>query len=246
MKLLTFFITFICFSSAFAQSEVDEMMYQAYLQRSKSLWRKAVETQQKLSPATSKDFNAQFRLAYVYASLLNGSMALDDEDFFDENVDDAKSLVKKLLEQNEKSGEAAALLSGIYGNEMGYSPMKGMILGSKSSSLVEKALELEPESPLVWRVYANNKFYTPAAFGGDLKKSINALEKSIALFELNPTQLTHNWLYIDTLAMLGQAYQKDGQINKAIGVYEKVLKAETNFEWVKRKLLPSAQNTLKK
>jgi hypothetical protein len=44
MKLA--FAIFICSASiAMAQTETDEMMYQAYLQRSQPLWEKALVTQ---------------------------------------------------------------------------------------------------------------------------------------------------------------------------------------------------------
>ncbi|MCU0420848.1 MAG: tetratricopeptide repeat protein [Cyclobacteriaceae bacterium] len=241
MKTVCFLLAVMVASSSTAQTPVDQLMYQAYLQRSQSLWTKALETQQAESKTAPTDFPKQLRLAFVYSSLLNGSMAMPDEDFFDAHVDAAKKLTKKLIDQNPKSGEAAAILSGIYGNEMGYSPMKGMMLGSKSSSLAEKATVLEPASPLVWRVYANSKFYTPAAFGGDMKEAVKALEKCVALFEKSDQPLASNWMYLDALAFLGQAYQKTGDHAKAIASYEKALTVEPHFEWIKKALLPSAR-----
>lgn len=241
MKTVCFLLALLVASPSTAQTPVDQLMYQAYLQRSPSLWTKALETQMAESKMDANDFQTQLRLAFVYASLLNGSMAMPHEDFFDEHVDDAKKLTKRLIEQNPKSGEAAAILSGIYGNEMGYSPMKGMTLGNKSSSLAEKATVLEPASPLVWRVYANNKFYTPAAFGGDMKEAVKALENCIALFEKSNQPLASNWMYLDALTFLGQAYQKTGDPVKAIATYEKALMVEPNFEWIKHTLLPAAR-----
>jgi tetratricopeptide (TPR) repeat protein len=241
MKTTFVFATWLMVISATAQTKVDQLMYQAYLQRSQSLWLKALETQQAESKLAPNDFQKQLQLAYVYASLLNGSMAMPNEDFFDAHVDAAKKLTKKLMDQNAKSGEAAAILSGIYGNEMGYSPMKGMMLGGKSGSLAEKATELEPASPLVWRVYANNKFYTPASFGGDVKKAIQALEKCVVLLEKDASKLVSNWMYIDALAFLGQAYAQNNEHVKAIAVYQKALQVEPGFDWVKKALLPAAE-----
>ncbi len=243
MKTVCFLLAVLAATHGTAQTPVDQLMYQAYLQRSPSLWTKALETQRAESNVAASDFQKQLRLAFVYSSLLNGSMAMPNEDFFDEHVAEAKKLTKKLIEQNPKSGEAAAILSGIYGNEMGYSPMKGMTLGNKSSSLAEKATVLEPASPLVWRVYANNKFYTPAAFGGDVKEAVQALEKCIALFEKSNQPLASNWAYLDALTFLGQAYQKTGDHAKAIATYEKALTVEPDFDWIKKTLLPAARKT---
>ncbi|HCZ34409.1 MAG TPA: hypothetical protein DHV26_00615 [Cytophagales bacterium] len=229
---------FLCsLSIAWAQSETDEMMYQAYLQRSQALWEKALATQLKQANTTTE----KLRLAFVYYSLLNGTMATQNETLFDKHVDAAKELIKELIDQNPKSGEAAAMLSGIYGNEIAYSSMKGMFLGGKSSGLADKGIKLEPASALVWRIYGTNKYYTPAAFGGDLEEAVKAFEKSISIFESKPDTLKQNWLYIDTLALLGQAYAKSGATDKAISTYEKALQQEPSFGWVKFSLLPAAK-----
>lgn len=241
MKLA--FAIFICSASiALAQTEIDEMMYQAYLQRSQPLWEKALATQLKLSNNTPSE---KLRLSFTYYSLLNATLASQNETLFDKYVDAAKDLIKEFMDQNPKSGEAAAMLSAIYGNEIAYSSLKGMLLGSKSSSLAEKGIRLDPESALVWRIYGSNKYYTPSAFGGDLDEAVNAFEKSIALFESKPGQLKNNWLYIDTLALLGQAYTKTGATDKAIATFEKALQQESSFGWVKFSLLPAAKKVSK-
>ena len=96
---------------------------------------------------------------------------------------------------------------------------------------------------MVWKIYANSKLFTPEMWGGDLKEAIQAFEKSIALYEANPNDLPFNWFYLDTLAFQGQAYLKDGQRAKAISTYEKALKVEPEFAWVKNVLLPKAQKS---
>lgn len=116
--------------------------------------------------------------------------------------------------------------------------MQGMFLGSKSSGLADKAIDLSPASPFVWKVYANSKFFTPEMFGGDLKEAIESYEKSVALYEASPTKLKSNWYYLDALAFLGQAYAKNGENGKAIATYEKAISVEPEFGWVKYRLLP--------
>jgi len=238
---LAFAIFLLSTSIASAQTETDEMMYQAYLQRSQALWEKALATQLKQANTTAE----KLRLAFTYYSLLNGTMATQNETLFDKHVDAAKELIKELIDQNPKSGEAAAMLSGIYGNEIAYSSMKGMFLGGKSSGLADKGIKLEPASALAWRIYGTNKYYTPAAFGGDLEEAVKAFEKSISIFESKPDTLKQNWLYIDTLALLGQAYTKSGATDKAIATYEKALQQEPSFGWVKFSLLPAAKKVSK-
>lgn len=137
--------------------------------------------------------------------------------------------------------EPLALLSATYGLKMGYSPIQGMFLGSKSESLIEKGKKLDPSSPLVWKVRANSKFFTPEMWGGDLAEAITAYEKCITLYESKPALTKFNWMYLDALVFQGQAYMKQGDAGKAIMTYEKVLKIEPEFGWVKYSLLPTAK-----
>jgi tetratricopeptide (TPR) repeat protein len=232
-KSIIVFATTVCLHFTTHAQSVQEIMYKAYMTRSIELWERALDITGKQAQEYPKDKVKQLEFAFVYYSLLNGSMALQDEDFFDKHVGDAKELLKRLVNDYPNSGEACAMLSNIYGNEIAYSSFKGMTLGSKSSNLAEKGKQLEPTSPLAWKVYASNKYYTPSAFGGDLQEAIKAAEKSIHLFESNNASLKNNWSYLDTIVLLAQAYQKNNEKSKAIAAYEKALALEPQFYYAK-------------
>lgn len=238
---ISFLLAMFIYGSLSAQS-TQELMYQAYLNRSAETWKKAVDLTTKELTAKPNDPIKQMDLAYAYFSLLNGSMAMPNDDLFDEYISEAKKFLKKIVEDKPKSGEAAAMLSSIYGNEIGKSPMKGMLLGSKSSSLAEKGILFEPNSPLAWSVYASNKYYTPSSFGGDLQEAIKGWEKTIQLSQANAGTLKHNWLYLNAIVFLGQAYEKAGSRDKAIAAYEKALVVEPQFQYAKM-LLNKIKNT---
>jgi tetratricopeptide (TPR) repeat protein len=219
--------------TAIAQDTADEKMYEAYLKLDKVLWKKAVEMRTFEAKQFPTDAAKQFKLAFAQFSLLSSTMATKDETLFDEYLDTEKELLKSLIDNPKTAAEAKGLLSATYGLQMGYSPMKGITLGSKSSNLAEEAKKLAPTSAIAWRMYGGSKYYTPSAFGGDIKEGIAALEKSIHYFEKKPEQLKSNWLYIDTVALLGQAYLKNGEKAKAISTYEKAIGVEPSFAYAK-------------
>jgi tetratricopeptide (TPR) repeat protein len=117
-----------------------------------------------------------------------------------------------------------------------------MYLGGKSSSLIEEALKAKPNAPMINKIYAGSKLFTPEMFGGDVNVSIKHFEKAIARYELDSTLMLNNWLYLDTHAFLGIAYKKVGKIDEAISLYQKILKVEPAYAWVNNVLLPSAEN----
>lgn len=167
-------------------------------------------------------------------------MGTKDEDLFDDYVAATKDRLEEIIDRPSTAAEGKGLLSAVLGLQMAYSPMKGILLGSKSSNLAADTKKLAPNSPLAWRFYGINKLYTPSSFGGDIKEAIVALEKSIALFE--STTISRNWLYLDTLALLGQAYAKAGEKTKSIATFEKAIAAEAGFTYAKSLLANVSKN----
>jgi tetratricopeptide (TPR) repeat protein len=219
---------------------VNDLMYQAYITQKKELWKKSVELTTVEFKQKPTDAHAHLSLGVAHYGLLLSTMNTEDEDLFDEYVSATKDRLKEIIDRPSTAAEGKGLLSAVLGLQMAYSPMKGMLLGGKSSNLAADAKELAPTSPLAWRFYGINKLYTPSSFGGDIKEAIVALEKSIALFE--STSISKNWLYLDTLALLGQAYNKAGEKAKAIAKFEKAIAAEAGFTYAKSLLAKATKN----
>jgi len=234
--------------SLYAQDKADEIMYKAYLSDADATpaWKKAIEMRKDALKANEKSTKAQFGVALAQFGLLGSTMRWQNEELFDEYYKETEENLEQIIEADKKWAEPYALLSATYGLKMGYSPLQGMFLGGKSGNLVEKAKKLNPNSPLVWKVYANSKYFTPEAFGGDLQEAIEAYEKCLALYEAKPETLRQNWMYLDALAFLGQAYMKNGDTGKAIVIYEKALAVEPEFGWIKYSLLPKAKSKVAK
>lgn len=221
---------------------VEALMYKAYLTNSMSLWEKAVSVTQRASDANNDNMEKRFIYSLAQYGLLNATMSDENEVLFDKYLDKTKENLEVLIDDQLKKSEAKALLSSIYGLQMGFSPLKGMFLGSKSSSLVEEALKEKPNSALINKIYAGSKLFTPEMFGGDVNVSIEYFEKAITAYERDSSQLRNNWLYLDTHAFLGIAYKKVNRLEDAITIYKKILAVEPEFNWVSNVLLPSAES----
>lgn len=222
----------------------DEIIYQAYLNQKYDAapWKEAIKIRETELNKNSQEIEPRFQLALSQFALVSSSMRNRDEDLFDEYYNPLLKNLKKIIEGDKNWAEPYAIQAAAYGVKMGYSPMQGMILGSKSTNLIEKAKKLNPSSAIVWKVYANAKFFTPEMWGGDLDEAIAGYEKAVQLFESRPETLINNWMYLDTMAFLGQAWAKKGDRAKAIAAYENALKAEPNFSWVKYVLLPKVKS----
>jgi len=217
--------------------------YRAYLTSATAdamkAWEDVVNKYQSDLKEDPSSEDRRFNLALAQYGLLNGTMRAKDETLFDRHVEAAVENLESI--KGSHTYEAQALLAAVYGLQMAYSPSKGMFLGPRSGSLLDKARKGDPKSALIWKLYANSKLHTPEAYGGDVDEAIESYEKAIALYELNTINTKDNWLYLDALAFLGQAYARKGETGKAIVIYEKALSTEPKFGWVKYNLLPAVQ-----
>ncbi|MEO9870022.1 tetratricopeptide repeat protein [Ekhidna sp.] len=222
-KLISIFLIGMTVSVTAQTSQ--ETQYAAYLKASKTMWERSISIAEKESGDNSLD------KAIAMYGLLSNTMATEDEDTFDEYIDPAVDLLKEIMDKSPDNGEARAVLSSIYGLVMAYSPMKGVLYGMKSSSLMDEALRLEPESALVQKLHGGSKLYTPEMFGGDPDKAVIAFEKSIELFEREG--VSERWLYADTFMGLAMAYNKVGKKDEAKKTLEKAIAMEPEFYWAK-------------
>lgn len=218
--------------------DLKRASYLAYLDQDKNSWKSNVALATKAyqsQPSTE----SKFQLALTEYGLLNLTMKDQDEKLFDAYVDGLEERLEELSKDKTHGAEAKALLSSVYGFKIAYSPWKGMLLGSKSSDLLEAALKSDPNSPIVQKMYAGNQYFTPEMWGGDKDKALAAFLKSNQLFEQrNDTQ---NWMYLDNLAWTGLIYKEKGMKAEAKKVWEKALALEPNFEWIGKGLLPSVE-----
>lgn len=236
-KLLFFLLVFsVTTVEIVAQdiSQIDQQFFTAYTTNSNTAWRIALQQLEK-----AKDEKTQLVLAKGYYGAAGTAMGNQDEDLAGDLLDKAAILTKKLLKKNSELAEANALLSSVYGMKIGLSPMRGMLLGSKSNSAAEKGIQLAPDNGFTNYVKGSNLFYTPAMFGGDEAKSIEYLEKAREIYE--NTEQTSTWEYLTSMTLLGQAYHNQKKFEEATSTYQKALLVAPNFAYIKKILLPRTE-----
>ncbi|MBL3656149.1 tetratricopeptide repeat protein [Fulvivirga sediminis] len=233
--LLFVFCLLSFFRPGLAQSDLSEMTYKAYITEDKDLWKEVVKKRQNLYEKEQSGKNL-YQLAMAQYGLLNNTRVDKDEDLFDEYYDEILENIDKLIETEHEKANAYALRAAVYGLETSYSGWKGMFLGPKSSSNLSDAKEEDDSSAFVWATYGSAKLFAPSMFGGDKDEAIKSFKKAIELYE--KANLQQDWRYLYALAWLGQAYYRTDQPQKAKEIYNKALKIEPNFKWVKDDLLP--------
>ena len=160
-----------------------------------------------------------------------------------EHLNAAVEHLKKATEIDPQAAEAYALLSSVYGWQIGLSPMKSMLLGPRSGRAIQKAEQLAPDNPRVVLSASISDFNTPKMFGGSKEKGLQGFQRATELFaQEEPTDpIQPIWGHREAYAWLGIAYQDRGELESARAAFEKALEIDPDFGWVKYALLPELE-----
>jgi hypothetical protein len=138
-----------------------------------------------------------------------------------------------------------AYRSALYGFKIGLNNLKAPFAGPKSVSCAEKAISLDERNPNGYIQYANALYFMPESFGGSKKAAIDNYIAAENLMEAKPEKIKEDWNYLGLLAIIGKAYMENGESEKAKYYFEKTLKIEPNFTWVRDELYPELLNKMR-
>ena len=128
--------------------------------------------------------------------------------------------------------------SAFYGYRIGLNILKAPFIGPKSIDCAKLAIKLNKDDPYGYIQYGNSQYYMPAAFGGSKTVALDYYKKAETLMEFNTGEIKDDWNYISLLTIIAKAYTDLQNYKTAKMYYEKILKIEPNFLWVKNELYP--------
>ena len=216
-------------------------MYEAYLNADNGKWLECINALNANYEKSSADADLLALAKAQHASFTSFQIKKDTEGA-QEVINKAQENVEIYLQNNRKSAEAHALLSGILGMQISLSPMRGMSLGSKSSNLVDKALKLDPMNAFANYQKGSSLYFTPKMWGGDVPKAIEHLKAAKTIYEAQGME--NDWNYLNTLAVLGQSYHYQEKLESAKESYDLALATAPDFGWVKYNLLPKLEQEM--
>jgi tetratricopeptide (TPR) repeat protein len=189
-------------------------------------------------PASDRAALVQYAIAYAGWRLsMNPAVSSRERD---DLLDDAEERLKTAVKLEPRFAEAYALLSGVYGLKINFSPLSGMFLGPRSGGAIDRAEELEPDNPRVLLSRGIGKFNTPAMFGGSIKDAETYLRRAIDRFAVeSPAKPFPAWGRFDAHAWLGQVLAKRGDKAAARAEYERALEVAPKSGWVQFVLMPA-------
>jgi tetratricopeptide (TPR) repeat protein len=181
----------------------------------------------------------RYTLAYTSYRMVNLPDVPDKERT--DLLNDAVAQLQQVVKRNPKDAEAHALLGSVYGLQIAQSPViRGMTLGPRANSALDRAAEIESGNPRVLLLQGVSAFNTPAMFGGGTDKAEQLLRRSLERFRAEPVDKAWpNWGRFDAHVWLGQALVEKGDKAAARAEYDKARALAPNSGWLRYVLVPA-------
>lgn len=221
---------------SFSQSNTyRDSIYKAYSRGKMDKWLEIMNTCEK--NIDENDVAEQFELVsyyYGYTAWLVGAEKFETAEVY---IDKSEKIIDKLLIESPENATLLAYKGAYIAFTIGISNLKAIYLGPRSMKYINKSIKLDSENIQGNIEKGNSMYYRPSAFGGDKKEAIDYYVKAVESFEKQEL-VVNNWMYINTLTALGQAYEATDQIQLAKLCYEKIIDIFPNFMWVEDELYP--------
>lgn len=233
-NIILFFFAFF-FLAVSAQQPTKADFYKAYINGDMKAWARNIDVFERTQPRT---VDAKLELvSYYYAHIgfLLGTKKFDEAQKY---MTKGENIIAEVIKLQPRNATVLAYNGSFIGFRIGISKFKAISLGPESNKSIELALEIAPNNIQANADKANALFHTPRLFGGSKTESLKLFAKAVRLLE-QTKQTDQNWFYLNLLTLQARNQEALGQNAAARTTYEKILRIEPNYTWVKNELLPA-------
>jgi tetratricopeptide (TPR) repeat protein len=235
-KILIPFLLWTSFS-LFAQDFGVEIYY-AYISSDMDRWESIMERMES-DWTERKDSELLYELTEAQYGFIGYCIAEKRKKEAKVYIEKAENNIKLLMVYNDSLSGVYSLHGAIFGLRISLEPFKAPAYGKRSEELNEYAIKLDPLDPQAWMEKANIEFYKPAMFGGSKTRAVPLYEKAVLLFESSPDVIQADWIYLNCITALANAYVETRQFRQADHLYKRILRMEPDFKWIKDDVYPA-------
>jgi len=239
--IITIFL-FTLVPDIFADSPYKKTIYNAFINREMHQWGTVINLFETNTPTPTLEQKLELiNYYYGYIGYLISKKELKKAESL---VIKGEKIINEVLKSYPKNATAYSYKGSFIGYRISISKFKALYLGPESVANVNKAFGLDPQNIQAIIDKGNILFYSPGIFGGSIDEALKFYIKGSKMIEKNKDTY-QNWAYLNLLTMIGISLEKKNKLEEAKLTYEKILRIEPNFYWVKVELYPGLLVKLK-
>lgn len=141
--------------------------------------------------------------------------------------------IAEMLKHESTKSMGYVFQAGSYGMKAKLHRSKLASYGIKALNSLDDALKADPNNPIAIGLKGNTKYYAPGIFGGNKNKAIGFFIKGVNILAKDCPKL-YRWNYRAMQLCVVEAYLGTNQKDKAKQYYERVMREEPSFVYLKR------------
>jgi len=237
LKLLLLISLQLISAALFAQKSLEQYrqeIYNAYIDNKLNQWERIINELER-EYKTNHDSRFLKEKTFLQYGLTGYYLQVNDKQRASALLEKFYSGLEELGKLSSSRAEYFALMSAYYGFRLTLAPATTVYYGPKSIAFLDKAMEVNPNHPLVQNERGNADANMPAVFGGSTVKAISSYIKAMKLYE-DRGEAQRNWQYLNTMLTLAHCYEQVGRKDQAMIIFNKILRIEPDFTVVKNKI----------
>lgn len=219
-------------------------VYRGYVSGNMELYKKGMHELEEQFRA-GKDPCTLYTLAEARYGYIGYLLGRDEKDAAKPEIEIFAGEIEQLASFSQYRAETEAFRLALLGFRMGLNPARAVTLGPKALKQLETAMAEGKNLAVTWIEKANSEAHMPAFAGGSKEEAAASFREAIRLFETGAGPSECSWRYLNTMVLLGQLLEKMEDLRGAKEIYQKALKREPDFQWVRDELLPAVEKKRK-
>jgi tetratricopeptide (TPR) repeat protein len=213
----------------------NQRLYDSYVKGEMAPWKEIIQEMNREYERTA-DQTLLYDLCFAYYGYIGYLISEEEEKAARKDLDLAMKRTDELDEILDGRHDVLALQGALLGYRIVLSKFTSMFSGPKAMRYIKTAYESADTYFNCNVEMGNMLFYTPKFLGGSQTESIQYYQKAVEILETSQLKTERNWIYMNTVLLLANAYKETGQEKLACQLYKQVLEYEPAADWIRKDL----------
>ncbi|MFC2115578.1 hypothetical protein ACFLTU_03845 [Bacteroidota bacterium] len=235
----------LCLISSFAigqgSADFELRLYNSYVDGNMMDWKEIIRDMS-ASYHKEKQTELLYSLCFAQYGYIGYCIGEDLEKEAEEFLKDAMKNVKLLDKLFQSRHDVLALQGALLGYKIMLSKFSALYLGPKAFKLINTASVSSDKYFNCSLEYGNMRFFTPKFLGGSKEEAISYYKKAVGIIENGTEKEEHNWIYINTVLILANAYYETDSRDLACQLYKQILNYEPRASAIRNEMNEKCSN----